>query len=151
MSTGHLANNLTKWTLASSFMEKEMTTPLNILVVDDSLSMRIIATQIIEGIGHNVIAQAENGKEALKAYMAHRPDIVLLDLVMPIFDGKKTLKKLMQVDPQAKVVICSSLGSEGDIEYCLNEGAAFYLQKPYEEQAFETAFESITTNTSPTA
>lgn len=120
-----------------------MTTPLNILVVDDSLSMRIIATQIIEGIGHNVVAQAENGKEALKAYMEHRPDIVLLDLVMPVFDGKKTLKKLMQVDPQAKVVICSSLGSEGDIEYCLNEGAVFYLQKPYEEQAFETAFDSI--------
>lgn len=123
-----------------------MTTPLNVLIVDDSLSMRTIATRIVEGLGHRVVAQAENGKVALKHFMEHRPDVVLLDLVMPIFDGKKTLKKLIQVDPNAQVVICSSLGSEGDVEFCLKEGAAFYLQKPYEEQGFKTAFENITSS-----
>jgi two-component system chemotaxis response regulator CheY len=127
-----------------------MSNPLNVLVVDDSLSMRTIASKIVESLGHNVVAQAENGKVALKQFMEHRPDIVLLDLVMPIFDGKKTLKKLIQVDPNVKVVVCSSLGSEGDIEFCLKEGAMFYLQKPYEEQGFKTAFDNITASMTPT-
>ena len=120
-----------------------MTVPLNVLIVDESLSMRTIASNIVEGLGHHVVAQAENGKIALKQFMAHKPDVVLLDLVMPVFDGKKTLKKLMQVAPDAKIVICSSLGSEGDITFCLQEGACFYLQKPYEEKGFKIAFETI--------
>ncbi|EPJ47375.1 MAG: hypothetical protein OFPII_13530 [Osedax symbiont Rs1] len=116
---------------------------LKILVVDDSLSMRLVVKQLLINIGHEVIGEASNGLEALKIYMELKPDVVMLDLVMPKFDGKKTLKKLLQVDEAAQVVICSSLGSEGDIEHCLRGGAKFYLQKPYEAEGIRIALNSL--------
>ena len=120
-----------------------MSTSLRILVVDDSLSMRIIARTIVTSLGHEVVGDAEDGKVALKKYLQLKPDVVLLDLVMPRFDGKKTLKKLREVDPNANIIICSSLGSEGDIEFCLREGAKFYLQKPYEVEGIKNALASL--------
>lgn len=120
-----------------------MSSALRILIVDDSLSMRLVVKQLVTGLGHEVIGEAKNGLEALKIYMEHKPDLVMLDLVMPKFDGKKTLKKLLQVDPQAQVIICSSLGSEADIEFCLREGAKFYLQKPYEITGVTNAINSL--------
>ena len=116
---------------------------LRVLVVDDSLSMRLVIKQLLSSIGHEVIGEAKDGLEALKLYMECKPDVVFLDLVMPVFDGKKTLKKLLQVDENALVVICSSLGSEQDIEYCLRAGAKFYLQKPYEVAGIKTALNSL--------
>lgn len=120
-----------------------MSSSLKILVVDDSLSMRLVIKQLLLNIGHEVIGEAKDGLEALKVYMEHKPDVVLLDLVMPRFDGKKTLKKLLQVDENAAIIICSSLGSEGDIEFCLRTGAKFYLQKPYEVEGIKRALNSL--------
>lgn len=120
-----------------------MSEKLNVLIVDDSTSMRLVAKMQVGSLGHQVIAEAEDGKVALQKYLEHKPDVVLLDLVMPRFDGKKTLKKLLQLDPSAKVVICSSLGSEADIEYCLSNGALFYLQKPYEAEGINNALNTI--------
>jgi len=105
--------------------------------------MRLVIKQLLINLGHEVIGEAKDGLEALKLYMEDKPDVVLLDLVMPKFDGKKTLKKLLQVDENAAVVICSSLGSEGDIEFCLRAGAKFYLQKPYEVEGIKTALNSL--------
>jgi two-component system chemotaxis response regulator CheY len=120
-----------------------MSSSLRILVVDDSLSMRLVVGQLLTNLGHQVIGEAKDGLEALQLYMEHKPDLVMLDLVMPKFDGKKTLKKILQVDAQAQIIICSSLGSEGDIQYCLREGAKFYLQKPYEIAGVKTAINSL--------
>jgi len=120
-----------------------MSTSLRILIVDDSRSMRIIAKSLVTKLGHEVVGDAEDGKVALKRYVELKPDVVLLDLVMPKFDGKKTLTKLRQLDPDANVIICSSLGSQGDIEFCLREGAKFYLQKPYEIEGVKTALASL--------
>ncbi|MGB1236674.1 MAG: response regulator [Pseudomonadales bacterium] len=120
-----------------------MSDKLKVLIVDDSTSMRLVAKMQVASLGHDVVAEAEDGKVALQKYLEHKPDVVLLDLVMPRFDGKKTLKKLLQVDPQANVVICSSLGSEADIEFCLSNGAKFYLQKPYEAEGINTALQGL--------
>ena len=68
---------------------------------------------------------------------------IFLDLVMPKFVGKKTLKKMIEIDRNANVIICSSLGSEAGIEFCLRTGAHFYLQKPYELDGVTTALASL--------
>lgn len=120
-----------------------MSEKLKVLIVDDSTSMRLVAKVQVGSLGHHVIAEAEDGKVALQKYLEHKPDVVLLDLVMPRFDGKKTLKKLLQLDPNANVIICSSLGSEADIEFCLSNGARSYLQKPYEAEGIQNALQSI--------
>jgi len=121
-----------------------MTNPLQVLIVDDSLSMRVIAKSFVTKLGHEVVGDAADGKEAVRKYFELKPDVVMLDLVMPRFDGKKTLVKLRELDPEANVIICSSLGSEGDIEFCLTNGAKFYLQKPFEITGVENALAQIT-------
>lgn len=106
-----------------------------VLLCDDSRALRMLTARQLGDGGFEVVAEAGNGDEALQQYKAHRPAVVLLDLVMPQVDGKQALKALLQHDAQAKVVILSSLGAQGDIEECLRLGAAAYLQKPIDPEA----------------
>ncbi|MEM9601613.1 MAG: response regulator [Pseudomonadota bacterium] len=109
-----------------------MSGPLKVLLVDDSMSMRMLAKNIVSELGHDVIGEASDGKDAVQQYLELQPDVVLLDLVMPEYDGRAALNKIMSIDDNAQVVICSSLGSEQDVETCLRNGARSYLQKPLE-------------------
>lgn len=83
--------------------------------------------------GFVVVGEACNGNEATSEFEKHKPHLVLLDLVMPDTDGKTALKQIVKLDPEARVVILSSLGSEQDVEECLRNGASSYIQKPFEE------------------
>lgn len=112
-----------------------MTAGPTVLLCDDSRALRMLAARQLADAGFDVVAEAGNGNEALEQYKAHRPAVVLLDLVMPQLDGKQALQALLQHDADAKVVILSSLGAKGDIEECLRMGAAAYLQKPIDAEA----------------
>lgn len=106
-----------------------------VLLCDDSRALRMLTARQLAEAGFEVIAEAGNGREARDYYEANEPDVVLLDLVMPELDGKQALQEILSFDPQAKVVILSSLGAQGDIEECLRLGAASYLQKPIDPDA----------------
>lgn len=84
-----------------------------------------------------------NGLEAVSQYEALRPDLVLLDLVMPQSDGREALARILELDPQARVVILSSLGAQSDIEQCLRLGARSYLQKPIDPEAMERVLHQV--------
>lgn len=106
-----------------------------VLLCDDSRALRMLATRQLSDAGFEVVAEAANGEEAVAQYKAHRPGVVLLDLVMPQLDGKQALQAILDHDAGARVVILSSLGAQGDIEDCLRLGAASYLQKPIDPDA----------------
>ena len=107
---------------------------VRVMVVDDSRTQRIILRRKIEGDTHAVVvAEAGSGDEALQLYAQHRPDVVFLDVVMPGMDGAQTLAALRTLDPDARVVMASSLGSSGVVEDCLRNGAISFLQKPFVE------------------
>ena len=112
-----------------------MTVRPTVLLCDDSRALRMLAARQLSEAGFEVVAEAGNGEEAIAQYQAHRPDVVLLDLVMPQLDGKGALQGILQHDGGARVVILSSLGAQGDIEECLRLGAASYLQKPIDPNA----------------
>ena len=112
-----------------------MTVRPTVLLCDDSRALRMLAARQLSEAGFEVVAEAGNGDEAIAQYQAHRPDVVLLDLVMPQLDGKGALQGILQHDGGARVVILSSLGAQGDIEECLRLGAASYLQKPIDPDA----------------
>ena len=106
--------------------------PLRVLLVDDSLAQRhIIARQLAAADGVEVCGQVASGREALYEYASLRPDVVLLDLVMPEMDGEQVLHALLQMDPEAKVIIVSSLATGDAVERCLQAGAQSFLQKPF--------------------
>ncbi len=81
-----------------------------------------------------MVAEAADGQEALTMYQAHRPDIVLLDVVMPVMDGTTALQRIISMDSGANVVMVSSMGTAGILEECLTIGASSFLQKPFKTE-----------------
>lgn len=114
-----------------------------VLLCDDSRALRMLAARQLADCGFDVVGEAGNGVEALSQYQALRPDLVLLDLVMPQKDGKQALREILAHDAQARVVILSSLGAQGDIEECLRLGARSYLQKPIDPDAMARVLREV--------
>ncbi|MFC0677634.1 response regulator [Lysobacter korlensis] len=107
-----------------------MTSRTTVLLCDDSRALRMLTSRQLVECGFEVVGEADNGIKAVEQYQALKPDVVLLDLVMPERDGKQALRRILELDPAARVVILSSLGAQADIEECLRVGAKSYLQKP---------------------
>lgn len=105
-----------------------------VLLCDDSRALRMLTAQQLDACGYALAGEAENGVKAVEQYLALKPDVVLLDLVMPKVDGRAALKRILELDPHARVVVLSSLGAQNDIEQCLAMGAKSYLQKPIDRE-----------------
>ncbi len=116
--------------------------PLTILLVDDEEPIRKTGKTILEHMGHKVIL-AENGEKAIKLYEERRPDLVILDITMPVLSGKDALKRIMEIDPEAKVVISSGHPFESSAKELLDLGAKLYLQKPFRIKDIKEAIEKV--------
>ena len=114
-----------------------MTSRPTVLLCDDSRALRMLAARQLDDCGFHVVGEAGNGHEAVSQYQALKPDVVLMDLVMPECDGKQALGRILAQDPGARVVILSSLGAQSDIEECLKLGARSYLQKPIDPEVMD--------------
>lgn len=104
-----------------------------VLVVDDAAFMRMRLKNVLVQDGHEVI-EAGNGVEAIEMYRQHRPDLVMMDITMPEMDGITALKKILQDDPSAKVVICSALGQESTVIEAIKSGAKDFIVKPFQPE-----------------
>ncbi len=105
-----------------------------ILIADDSKFMRKILTDILAAEGHQIIGESENAREAIELYKKLKPDLVTLDIIMPIVEGIETLsalKTIKEENPQAKVVMVSALGQEDVVEECIQAGAKAFIVKPF--------------------
>ena len=103
-----------------------------IMVVDDSKMSRKILRNILEGAGYAVVAEATNGEEAVEVYKQYKPDVVTLDITMPVLDGIGALKQIMDIDKSAKVVMISAAGQQQRIIEALKLGAEKFITKPFE-------------------
>ena len=103
-----------------------------VLVADDEAGVRSLARNILERAGFNVITAA-NGREALDLYRSHGREIrmVLLDMTMPQLDGEACLLALRELDPSAKIVLCSGYAEQDVLARFVGKGLAGFLQKPY--------------------
>ncbi len=115
----------------------------NVLVVDDASFMRKRMISVLEELGHSVAGEAENGKEAIGMYVKLKPDLVLLDITMPEVSGKDALKQIIKIDKNAKIVMCSALGSEQVIAECIVAGAKAYIVKPYNKEKVDETIKKI--------
>lgn len=114
--------------------------PGRVLIVDDALFMRSMLTDIFAGAGWEVVAEAENGEQAVTLYRQHQPDLMTMDIVMPVMGGIEALKKILNEDPQANIVVCSALGQKNLILEAITAGARDFIVKPFQsEQVLEVA------------
>jgi two-component system chemotaxis response regulator CheY len=102
-----------------------------ILIVDDAIFMRTMLRNIFVESGFEVVGEAQNGVEAVDKFRQLTPDLTTLDIVMPERNGIEALKQIMNIDPKAKVVICSALGQESLILEALESGARDFIVKPF--------------------
>ena len=105
-----------------------------ILIVDDSNMSRRIVRSILEGAGHEIV-EANDGMAALEQYALSRPQLVLLDLVMAGMYGIDVLKKLLEMDANAKVIIASADIQDLTRTAAMEAGAAAFVTKPISGEA----------------
>ena len=114
-----------------------------ILVVDDSAFMRMMLKNILTKHGYEIAGEAQNGEEAVKQYVRTKPDIVMMDIVMPEVDGLQALKEIKKMDQDAKVVVCSSMGQETIVVEAINAGAATFIVKPFHAEKVIQALQAL--------
>lgn len=103
-----------------------------ILLADDSRFMRIHIKRILHEANFKKIIEAENGVQAIDMYKVHSPDIVILDITMPLLNGIDALKEIVKIESQAKVVMCTALGGQQFvINEALEKGAKDFIVKPH--------------------
>lgn len=103
-----------------------------VLIADDSMFMRKRLSDILTGEGHEVVAEAENGEEAIQLYRQFAPELVMLDITMPERNGMGALNHIMTLEPDARVIMCSALGEETVVQECLDTGAKAFVVKPFD-------------------
>lgn len=102
-----------------------------ILVTDDSSFMRDLISEIVKRAGYTV-EHASSGEELLKKYAEEKADIVILDIVMSEMDGLQALDKLMELDRNAKVLVCSAMAGQKVVsDEVLKRGARACINKPF--------------------
>lgn len=105
-----------------------------ILIVDDSrTSRRMLKNILIEG-GHEIIGEATDGQLGYEMYVDLKPDIVTLDITMPVLDGLGALDKIMTFDEDAKAVMITAAGQKEKMVEAIKLGATEFIQKPYDPQ-----------------
>jgi two-component system, chemotaxis family, chemotaxis protein CheY len=101
------------------------------LIADDSMFMRNLLKNLLTDNGYQVVAEAFDGSSAVSLYKEKTPDIVILDLTMPMMNGLDALKNILKFDPKAKVIICSAMGQKSLITDALQIGAKDFIIRPY--------------------
>lgn len=102
------------------------------MIVDDAAFMRMKLKDILEKNGYNVVAEAQNGLEAVEKYKAEKPNLVTMDITMPEMDGVDALKEIRAFDPAARVVMCSAMGQQGMVMDAIRSGAVDFIVKPFD-------------------
>lgn len=105
-----------------------------VLICDDSMMVRKLMKRLLGEYGFTDIYEASNGQEAVEKFVDVSPDITFMDIVMPVMTGVEALKLIKASAPDAKIVMATSVGTEGNLSEAIKYGATDFLQKPVEEE-----------------
>jgi DNA-binding NarL/FixJ family response regulator len=101
-----------------------------LLIADDSPIMRRNLSTILRQAGYAIAAEATNGAEAVNAYRKHRPELVTMDITMPIMDGIEAVKRILAESPDARIIVISAFDQRSMLFEAMENGAKQYLIKP---------------------
>jgi two-component system chemotaxis response regulator CheY len=104
---------------------------MRVLLVDDTVFMRRMLRDILAEAGFEVVAEAGNGRQAVQAYQAAHPDLVIMDITMPEMDGIAAVREIASLDRAARIIMCSALGQQELIIEALEAGGKDFVVKPF--------------------
>ena len=105
-----------------------------ILIADDSILARKQLKDMISTLGTPVFLEAKDGQGVIDQYKQNKPDLVFLDIVMPNKDGNAAIEEIMRDDPDATIIIASSIGTQSQLKKAIEAGAKEFIQKPLDQQ-----------------
>jgi len=114
---------------------------VDILIADDSDAIRLVLKEILLIGEHNVVAEANNGAEAVDFYQKHMPQLLMTDLAMPHKDGLQVVKDVIAIDPRAKIILITASDDKKIIQECIDSGATAMVTKPFD---FKIVLKTIT-------
>jgi CheY-like chemotaxis protein len=114
-----------------------------VMIVDDSSLIRKMLRGLLENNGYTVAAEAVNGAEAVEMYDNVKPDVVTLDITMPVMDGVEALKQIKAKDAKANVIMITAAGQQDKVVEALKSGANLFIMKPFNEEDVIKNFENV--------
>ncbi len=114
-----------------------------VLIVDDIRIIREKLKEIFKELGFEFAGEASDGDSAVNLYRELKPDLVTMDIVMPGKSGTDALREIIETDPDAKVIIITTLGQENVIIEALENGAAEFVVKPFTKIEIKKAVKKI--------
>ncbi|MGN0696181.1 MAG: response regulator [Oscillospiraceae bacterium] len=116
---------------------------MTVLICDDSLLARKKMVTFIKSLGVGTVVEAGDGEASVNMYKNHLPDVTFMDIVMPKVNGVDALKQILKINPDAKVIMASSVGTQENLKEAITAGAYDFLQKPLEENQVKTIIEKL--------
>lgn len=116
----------------------------NVLIVDDSYLMRNKLRVMLTTYGHQVVAEAENGVQAVRRFKEFCPDFLTMDITMPEMDGITAVKKILEIDRNAKIIMLSAISQKLLVLEALRAGAKHFIVKPVDEARLKQVVHEIT-------
>ena len=107
------------------------------LICDDSILARKKLVDTLNTLGYDNVISVANGAEAVDTYKAEKPDIVILDIVMPVKDGITATKEIIEFDKDALIIISSSVGTQSHLKEVIKAGAKDFIQKPLDPKLLD--------------
>jgi two-component system, chemotaxis family, chemotaxis protein CheY len=104
-----------------------------IMIVDDAIFMRQMLAKILVAEGFEICAEASCATEAVEKYKTIKPDLVTMDIVMPMMeelDGIGAVREIIKIDPEARIIICSVMGQQSLVVEAIRAGAKDFVTKP---------------------
>ncbi|AHN21582.1 response regulator [Lysinibacillus sphaericus] len=114
-----------------------------VLVVDDTLFMRVTISNMFTEWGYEVVGNAVNGKEAVELYRELQPDLVTMDVTMPVMTGIAAVKRIIPEFPNAKIVMITALGQQKLIVEAIESGAKDFITKPFEPEKLRAVADQL--------
>lgn len=114
-----------------------------ILIADDSLIIRRTLKNMLTKAGHTIVGEAENGFQAIENYRKLQPDIVTMDINMPMLGGIEAVERIVNDYSDARIIMISAVEEKGRVFEALEKGAKHYILKPFNEQAVVKIIEVV--------
>ena len=114
-----------------------------ILICDDSILARKSLSGVLKNFGYTDITEVSNGEDAVEYCKNNGPDLIFLDIVMPIKDGVTATGEIIADNPDAKIIIVSSVGTQTHIKEAIKAGAKDFIQKPLDEELLKQVLENV--------
>jgi len=102
---------------------------ISCIIVDDEFHIRVFIKSVLKILGLNVAGEAPNGDKGLEIFRELKPDLVFMDINMPVKTGDEALKEMKKLNPFAMIIMLTSVADMETVEHCIKDGADFYIRK----------------------